>query len=628
MIRYRSDIDGLRAIAVIPVVLYHLNPQWVPGGYLGVDVFFVISGYLICRIILREVQAGTFTFRKFWLRRVKRLFPVSASVISVSMVIGYFTLFYDEWKSMAIQAASSLLCASNIYYWKHANNYWGSQVDDMPFLHTWSLSIEEQFYLLFPLFLFLITRFQKQKYLFWILVTLVFSLSLSIVTSILAKSANFYLLPTRAWELLLGCALAASSLKNSNPQKVGHWWSALGLAAILASFTHGWNYHSYSSVGQLLATIGSTLLIWKCAPNAGPVGKLLSARPIVFIGKISYSLYLWHWPVIIISRYIDEFNPLVIFCAVLGLSVISYYLIEQQTRYLKNSAFGLVFAGGVVALIATLTMPFYTNRDMINYNKPTFWYSVSLNPRLKEKAEYNGHNGDYRTGLLLDDLPADGRLDILVIGDSHSAMYLPAIKKAAELNNMTVGYYGSGDGASPFFVEGMDSAKLHPKDFWDPNVRKEYDQYRLDFIAKYNPRIIFVGGRWESWQKKLGSESLAFHVDSLINRLGDSKVYFITQPPVLPFGTDRFNSGLLDHPRWRGFEEHKHNTQKRNDAHETIENITKRYDNSELISTESIFQTNSSIHYLEGNEILYTDDDHLSVYGALKCVEVINKALN
>lgn len=157
-IAYRPDIDGLRAVAIIPVILFHLGVGWLRGGYLGVDVFFVISGFLITSILLREMAAGQFSFRRFWSRRVRRILPALLLVTAATLAVTWAMVFPPDRPDIGRQAVATLLSFANFYFWRHANNYWGPQAEDSPFLHAWSLAVEEQFYILFPLYLFALNR--------------------------------------------------------------------------------------------------------------------------------------------------------------------------------------------------------------------------------------------------------------------------------------------------------------------------------------------------------------------------------------------------------------------------------------------------------------------------------------
>ena len=212
--KYRAEIDGLRAVAVIPVVLFHINNDLLPGGYIGVDIFFVISGFLITSIILDEYKRGVFSFPSFWLRRIRRILPVLTAMVLSTLAVGAYITHAPSKNDIGAQGLASLLSYANISHWIIAGNYWGPAAERSPFLHAWSLSIEEQFYLLFPLLLFIALKyFHKWVALVFSILTLS-SIMLFFIGTQTHPSATFYLLPTRAWELGVGVLLAVASFRN------------------------------------------------------------------------------------------------------------------------------------------------------------------------------------------------------------------------------------------------------------------------------------------------------------------------------------------------------------------------------------------------------------------------------
>lgn len=194
-IKYRPEVDGLRAVAVIPVVLFHLGALWVPGGFVGVDVFFVISGYLITAIILKEQSAGTFTFRGFWMRRVRRILPAMLAMLFVTGVASYFIMFGPAWKGIGEQVVSAIFIYANVEMWQLAGNYWGPAAENAPLLHTWSLSVEEQFYLFYPLLLLLLLKFVPKRTFALVLLGTAFSFAVGLYATKHSPSAAFYFLP-------------------------------------------------------------------------------------------------------------------------------------------------------------------------------------------------------------------------------------------------------------------------------------------------------------------------------------------------------------------------------------------------------------------------------------------------
>ena len=286
MVAYRPEIDGLRAVAVIPVVLFHLGFDWISCGYLGVDVFFVISGYLITQIIVSDLQAGTFSYTRFVSRRIRRIGPVLLAVVSAVLLVTYAGGLVYDFKFVAEQSISSLFFAANVYFWNFIGSYWGPTAEESVLLHTWSLSLEEQFYLVFPWWLVLIWRMGRTA--------LVWSLALLMVGSVVAfiyatfeyPQAAFYLLPTRAWELLCGSLLAVLGTGRRDARWI---FPGFGIALIVFAYFLDFD-QSTLTANRFAAVIGSLMLL--AFPGSGLVFKLLSWGPCVWIGKMSYSIYM------------------------------------------------------------------------------------------------------------------------------------------------------------------------------------------------------------------------------------------------------------------------------------------------------------------------------------------------
>lgn len=260
--QYRPDIDGLRAIAVMAVVLHHLSADWVPGGFIGVDVFFVISGYLITRIISREIADGTFTFSRFYERRIRRLFPALFTVLAFVLVAGWFVLLPSDYLATLRASAATLLFSANVLFWHVQTDYFAADAKLNPLLHMWSLGVEEQFYLLFPVVVLMIHRWMPRWLLPAMLAGFGLSLALSIVFTPSSFVASYFLLPTRAWEMLAGGLLAVIPLRKPGSR---YWRELLALAAMLAILIPAFQYTQqtpFPGHAALLPVLGTAVLIW------------------------------------------------------------------------------------------------------------------------------------------------------------------------------------------------------------------------------------------------------------------------------------------------------------------------------------------------------------------------------
>ena len=310
--RYRPEIDGLRAIAVLAVVFFHAGIG-MPGGFIGVDVFFVISGYLITSLIIKDLQTDTFSLASFWERRARRIFPAAAAMVLIVLVAGWFLLLPTDYSTLAKAAAWQAVFAANFYFWK-TTNYFSGPADEQPLLHTWSLAVEEQFYLFVPLILIALFRSPRLRrrpiLIFVFIVGFVASFAISIIAVSRAPGAAFYLLPTRAWELLAGSIVAVMpSIALTTSRWIRELFCWVGLAAIMIPCLLYSKETPFPGIAALPPCLGTALIIWASSRETSETRnyacRLLAWRPMVFIGLISYSIYLWHWPLFAFGRYLS-----------------------------------------------------------------------------------------------------------------------------------------------------------------------------------------------------------------------------------------------------------------------------------------------------------------------------------
>ncbi|MFM6171560.1 MAG: acyltransferase family protein [Sphaerospermopsis kisseleviana] len=436
---YRADIDGLRAVAVAAVVLFHAR-LGVPGGFTGVDVFFVISGYLITRIIRADIADGSFSLVKFWERRARRIFPALAAVVVACLGAGYFLLLPFGLEVLGQTVLTLVGLSSNIFFWQ-TNHYFSASAKENPLLHTWSLSVEEQYYLLYPLLLcFLLARGRRFAF-----VGLASICAASFLCSIfwlrIDSSGAFYMLPSRAWELGLGALVALGSNRTGRLWREGAAWT--GLALIVGSFFVYTKHTPFPGWAALPPVAGTALIIWAGvgAENGKQlplVSRLLSAKALVGIGLLSYSLYLWHWPFFAFHRYLQgqppSFFPSIAYvaCAVV-LSVASYQWIEQPIRRRvllssRRGIFALWLAGSAllavigVVLAKTDGAPWRLSegaRDLATAN------GQKLNALFGESS---GEDGSYKATLG----QKDAAMCVFVWGDSQAMTLAPAFDQAGK----------------------------------------------------------------------------------------------------------------------------------------------------------------------------------------------------
>jgi len=374
-IKYRSEIDGLRAVAVIPVVFFHAGFNLFSGGYVGVDVFFVISGYLITTIILKELDKKTFSLKNFYQRRARRILPALIFVVLVSSVISFIFLTRSELGSYFRSVISTLLFYSNVHFYK-TSPYFKEESDLEPLLHTWSLSIEEQFYIAFPIILLIFYRFFK-KYIF-LLFIFGFVVSLFIAQFLALKTSgtlNFYFTFSRAWELALGAMCAYLNIyKNLSYSSLSrNLLSLIGITMILISIFIFNRQTLYPSFYTLIPTIGTALIILFANENTY-VKKILSIRLFVILGLVSYSFYLWHQPVLAFGRIFFEnfliFQKLTLLLLALIISIFSYHFIEKVFRNNTKIDFKSFLKTGFIISTSLLIFS-YLNINFFSFKNST-----------------------------------------------------------------------------------------------------------------------------------------------------------------------------------------------------------------------------------------------------------------
>lgn len=356
--KYRREIDGLRALAVIPVILFHAGIKVFSGGFVGVDVFFVISGYLITTIILAEMEQGKFSLVNFYERRARRILPVLFFVMLLTTVAAWLMLLPSDMKDFSRSLVAVCVFASNILFWRESG-YFDTAAELKPMLHTWSLAVEEQYYVVFPLLLMLTWKLGRR----WILVLLALaglaSLGVAQWGSARMPTAAFYLLPARGWELLIG-AMAAFYLSNGNRPSVGRHTRELGgvigLALILYAIFFYDNHTPFPGIYALVPTVGAVLIII-CAQQDTFIGRIMGMRVLVGVGLISYSAYLWHQPLFVFARHrglteSDHEVFLALFAVSLLLAYMSWRFIEQpfrnKTRIGRSTVFTFALAGNAL----------------------------------------------------------------------------------------------------------------------------------------------------------------------------------------------------------------------------------------------------------------------------------------
>ncbi|PKG56449.1 acyltransferase family protein [Shewanella sp. GutDb-MelDb] len=438
--RYRAEIDGLRAVAVIPVILFHAGFIQFSGGFVGVDVFFVISGYLITSIILAELEQDKFSIINFYERRARRILPVLFFVMFCCIPFAWLWLMPLDLKDFFQSIVAVSTFSSNILFWLESD-YFDTAAELKPLLHTWSLAVEEQYYIFFPLFLMMLWGKGKRVILGALVLIFLASLSLAQWAAYNAPSANFYLLPTRGWELLIG-VFAAFSLQQEKykllPEKLNNLLSILGLLLVLFSIFIFDSTTPFPSLYALIPTLGTVLIIL-FAKNGTLVQQLLSRQFFVGIGLISYSAYLWHQPIFALVKYRSFTEPshwlmLSLCIAIVALSYLSWRFVEVPLRNKQTYSRRFIFtSGGVLTVAFAMTgllvdaNQLYKSNDadsnlMVKSYQPdnrqlgaNSWSQLRT---LSGNKDYGVDKNSYDRTQWFD--TKDDRKRLLIVGNSHS----------------------------------------------------------------------------------------------------------------------------------------------------------------------------------------------------------------
>ena len=500
---YRPEVDGLRAIAVLAVLVYHLKisigeGNILPGGFLGVDIFFVISGYLITSILVREFNKDAFTFRDFYDRRARRILPVLMLVSALSIPFALSRLLPAALQDYAYSIISSQLFASNIWFWT-GDSYWAADSSLRPFLHTWSLGIEEQFYLIMPILLLLMWRYAKNHLSIFFGILFIASLALAEFAAIQDPQSGFYLLPFRAWELLSGAGLAWLEYRGLGAKNggIGRVLPGIGLLAIFATFLLFTSETKHPSTLTFIPILGTVFII-RYSSSEDWATRLLQTRVLVAIGLISYSLYLWHFPIFAFEFTVGRNTLLSHKLISLGLTFLlaylCYRLFETPCRDKSKIPHRVFYPAILVTLISLVSVS-----ALIIHQKglPNRFadYSGLL---AYEEYDFESHYLSHRCFLHPEDMaqanPFDacprsngnaGAKKILLWGDSAAAHLIPGFVDRFGSTHDLIFRTSSGCGA---FI-GYDNPKR-------PGCKDINDDV-FQLIQSESPDLVVIAGWWQ-----------------------------------------------------------------------------------------------------------------------------------
>ncbi|WP_445776330.1 acyltransferase family protein [Shewanella sp.] len=524
---YRSDIDGLRAIAVLSVLFFHLDSSILPGGFLGVDIFFVISGFLITRIIYTQKLDGQFTLTNFYSKRIKRILPPIFFLLFIVYVLGYIIMLPYDFYKVCISIVSVLFFSSNVQYSFRTNDYFSGDSAEWPLLHTWSLSVEEQYYLLFPFLIFLFLRSGKKK-LFLILFfisLLSFFLAQYLSLSKTYKSISYYLLFTRMGELLIGSLLAISSISLGLNYFKSNFLALSSLFIIFLLFFLIDENVTFPGFTALLLCIPVAIII---NSKDTIVNRILSNKLLVYIGILSYSLYLFHWPILAFYRYLFNFgyeeysipvlDGIILLLVIFIVSVFSYYGVEKPFRY-KNISFKqsflfyFILPTSLFLLVSSSTI--YLNGLPSRLEKQE--YGSSIYSHIDKNVCPSLININCKASVDV------GSKEVIIYGNSHAEHYFKYISKISDEFGFNASLFASGGCG---LLNASSKCLL---------VKKQF------YIEKDQADIIIIAFRWDSIYKDLAA---LLELRRLLTELKivNNNIIVLAQPPSLNIDPKKINN--------------------------------------------------------------------------------------
>lgn len=639
---YRPDVDGLRAVAVLLVVLFHAGFQQVSGGFVGVDIFFVISGYLITSIIIKESRSETFSFARFYERRARRILPALYFMMVIVLLVTWFIQVPSDMLKTVKTAVWALFFSSNIYFWR-TTDYFSSDSDFEFLLHTWSLGVEEQFYFLFPIVLLLLIKKFRLLITLCIVVT-VFSFLLSVYATYNYEWASYYLLPSRGWQLAVGALLAIYPAQHILSVRVGNAIALLAVTLLMvAAFLFDKNTR-FPGAAALLPTLGAAILIYlgrSCPSNI--MSRFLSYSPLVFVGLISYSLYLWHWPVFAFLRNYEASVdlPLLLSLAGLAFSFVMAYLswkfIERPFRNREKMSLRkvcLVLGSSSIALVAFCLwvivqqgVPSRIDPDVVrlsSVSNSTILGDVCLN----KKSEHLNKGDICFVGEM-----ANEKVSVALWGDSHLGALKSTLSSMLEEEGKKAAFLGKiGCPPLPGVLKTSISDGVDCLDFNDSVLNYIQSTGSIKTVLLHARWPLSVEGtrylteqgpkyelKYEGQTGLSNAEIVSLSLHQLVSQLvaKDKNVIIVSAVPEVGYQVPKVMANNLF---WRkNFDIRPQSSQVKERQASTIailKSIDAKFPSVSVIYPENRLCSEEVCRISEDGKPLYFDDDHLSDQGA------------
>ena len=615
---YHSHIDSLRAIAVFTVILFHINHNYLSGGFIGVDIFFVISGYLISSQIFKSVSHSTFSIKEFYARRIKRILPAAFSVIVFTIVIAQFLYLPEDAIKVVESGIWSAISLPNVYFWKFEDtSYFAASSYTTPLLHYWSLGVEEQFYLFWPLVVLILLP-RLNKFLFSIVILVTIFISAGIAQTLISEHHSFvyYMLPTRAGELLVGALLAAllhfNMIKKPTKNSPLLLLSVVGIVASCVFISSsaifpGWLY--------LIPTSFAALFIWSGFNQASLTHKLLTIRPLLWLGKVSYSAYLVHWPLLAFYRYgygePSVFAAIVLFFTILLLAFINWKFIEERFRYSSGTFTNLAFKQFILPSIVIATIAFAVIKtEGFGLRSLSNTYAAELASKRNHAVSTNKYDYICQFWRLEEEhfdnndciIGDNKETDVLLWGDSNAAHYTGVLGTIAKEQGWSF-RNASHAACPPIFTDVKNFVKL---DRYDDCV----SSIKLVKIKLAQYSTVIVSAAYDHYQQ-LDSDFMS-HFESMVLGLikAEKKVIIVGKAPVFKNFDRHCLSKTIIYPFKNCFNVQQLNKAEIDDINKKLATFAKNTENVYYIDFNSIICSNGCSPYIDGKPI-YFDSSHI-----------------
>ncbi len=538
--RYRPEIDGLRAIAVIPVVLFHAGISLFSGGFVGVDIFFVISGYLITTILLGELETGQFSILKFYERRARRILPALYVVLTLCLPFAWLWLMPSDAKEFYKSVMAVLVFASNIFFWRQSD-YFDAATELKPLLHTWSLGVEEQFYVLFPVFLIFVWQFGRKRIAMLLAIMTLLSLGLAEYAITRKPDATFFLLPTRGWELAMGSLIAfylEGKERNRFPAAFYQVLSLVGFGLIAFGVLTFSKETPFPGLSALVPAVGAGLIIVFALPGTF-VGRLLTSRVLVGVGLVSYSAYLWHQPLLTFARhrsFTEPDNGVIALMVVLtfGLAYVTWRYVEQPFRQkhaiTKPVAWRFSLASAAVLSVCAVGLQLTATESHSRLNDDadvlSRLHTCLFDPGQTFETLIQNHCDSVQPSTIrTDGGQARSSTVYVLFGDSLAASLYPGLVHVFGQNAI---------------IQLTGTSCRAIRSGQDRRCTDFYEWFVDDYLPNNRMAAIIVASSWLKTYEKLGDKEFRAQLDALFEKLKEKRVVVYSQPGSLSLDIHRY----------------------------------------------------------------------------------------